>query len=88
MINKILLQLCIWLVYRQVVMHQHFQKFIKLFISTNVAEHDLRNIFFSFSRHRIPLHLLFYIPIFIIVLGVTEGDFLLPELLPAFAVNV
>jgi len=26
MINKILLQLCIWLIYRQVVMHQHFQK--------------------------------------------------------------
>ena len=51
MINKILLRLCIWLVYREVVMHQHFQKFIELRIRTDVAEHDLRNIFFSFSCH-------------------------------------
>ena len=27
-------------------------------------------------------------PIFVIVLGMTEGGFLLPELLPALAVNV
>ena len=52
MINKILLQLCIWLIYRQVVMHQHFQKFIELRIRTDVAERDLRNIVFSLSRHR------------------------------------
>ena len=32
--------------------------------------------------------MLFHIPIFVIVLGVTEGGFLLPELLPALAVNV
>ena len=50
MINKILLQLCIWLIYRQVVMHQHFQKFIELRIRTDVAERDLRNIVFSLSR--------------------------------------
>ena len=31
---------------------------------------------------------MFHIPIFVIVLGVTEGGFLLPELLPALAVNV
>ena len=54
MINKILLQPCIWLIYRQVVMHQHFQKFIELRIRTDVAERDLRNIVFSFSRHKIP----------------------------------
>ena len=48
MINKIFLRLCIWLVYRKVVMHQHFQKFIELRIRTDVAEHDLRNIFFRF----------------------------------------
>ena len=47
MINKILLQLCIWLIYRQVVMHQHFQKFFELRIRTDVAERDLRNIVFS-----------------------------------------
>ena len=56
MINKILLRLCIWLVYREVVMHQHFQKFIELRIRTDVAEHDLRNIFFSFSCHRRSFH--------------------------------
>ena len=32
--------------------------------------------------------MLFHIPIFVIVLGVTEGGFLLPELLAALAVNV
>ena len=32
--------------------------------------------------------MLFHIPIFVIVLGVTEGGFLLPELLPALAVDV
>ena len=32
--------------------------------------------------------MLFHCPIFVIVLGVTEGGFLLPELLPALAVNV
>ena len=32
-------------------MHQHFQKFIELLICTDVAEHDLRNSFFSFSHH-------------------------------------
>ena len=32
--------------------------------------------------------MLFHIPIFVIVLGVTEGGFPLPELLPAFAVDV
>ena len=32
--------------------------------------------------------MLFHIPIFVIVLGVTEGCFLLPELLAALAVNV
>ena len=31
---------------------------------------------------------MFHIPIFVIVLGVTEGGFLLPELLPALAINV
>ena len=31
---------------------------------------------------------MFHIPIFVIVLGVTEGGFLLPELLPALAVDV
>ena len=31
---------------------------------------------------------MFHIPIFMIVLGVTEGGFLLPELLPALAVDV
>ena len=31
---------------------------------------------------------MFHIPIFVIVLGMTEGGFLLPELLPAFAVDV
>ena len=31
---------------------------------------------------------MFHIPIFVIVLGVTEGGFLLPELLPALAVNM
>lgn len=56
MINKILLQLCIWLIYRQVVMHQHFQKFIELRIRTDVAERDLRNIVFSLSRHRYSFH--------------------------------
>ena len=30
----------------------------------------------------------FYCPIFVIVLSVTEGGFLLPELLPALAVDV
>ena len=48
MINKILLRLCIWLIYRKVVMHQHFQKFIELLICTDVAERDLRNSFFRF----------------------------------------
>ena len=56
MINKIFLRLCIWLVYRKVVMHQHFQKFIELRIRTDVAEHDLRNIFFSFSCHKRSFH--------------------------------
>ena len=32
--------------------------------------------------------MLFHCPIFVIVLGVTEGGFLLPELLAALAVNV
>ena len=32
--------------------------------------------------------MLFHCPIFVIVLGVAEGGFLLPELLPALAVNV
>ena len=32
--------------------------------------------------------MLFHIPIFVIVLGVTEGGFLLPELSPALAVDV
>ena len=32
--------------------------------------------------------MLFHCPIFVIVLGVTEGSFLLLELLPALAVNV
>ena len=32
--------------------------------------------------------MLFHCPIFVIVLGVTEGGFLLPELLPALAVNM
>ena len=32
--------------------------------------------------------MLFHIPIFVIVLGVTEGGFLLPELLAALAVDV
>ena len=31
---------------------------------------------------------MFHIPIFVIVLGVTEGGFLLPELLAALAVDV
>ena len=31
---------------------------------------------------------MFHVPILMIVLGVTEGGFLLPELLPALAVNV
>lgn len=31
---------------------------------------------------------MFHIPIFVIVLGVTEGSFLLLELLPALAVNM
>ena len=31
---------------------------------------------------------MFHIPIFVIVLGVTEGGFLLPELLAALAVNM
>ena len=31
---------------------------------------------------------MFHIPIFVIVLGVTEGGFLLPELSPALAVNM
>ena len=32
--------------------------------------------------------MLFHCPIFVIVLGVVEGGFLLPELLPALAVDV
>ena len=32
--------------------------------------------------------MLFHCPIFVIVLGVTEGSFLLPQLLPALAVDV
>ena len=32
--------------------------------------------------------MLFHCPIFVIVLGVTEGGFLLPELLAALAVNM
>ena len=32
--------------------------------------------------------MLFHCPIFVIVLGVTEGGFLLPELLPALTVDV
>ena len=32
--------------------------------------------------------MLFHCPIFVIVLGVTEGGFLLPELLPALALNM
>ena len=32
--------------------------------------------------------MLFHIPILMIVLGVTEGGFLLPELLPALAVDM
>ena len=36
----------------------------------------------------LPLHLLFHIPIFVIILGVTEGGFLLPELFAALAVDV
>ena len=32
--------------------------------------------------------MLFHIPIFVIVLGVTEGGFLLPELSPALAVDI
>ena len=39
MINKILLRLCIWLVYREVVMHQHFQKFIELRIRTDAVSY-------------------------------------------------
>ena len=31
---------------------------------------------------------MFHIPIFVIVLGMTEGGFLLPELSPALAVNM
>ena len=31
---------------------------------------------------------MFHIPIFVIVLGMAEGGFLLPELLPALAVNM
>ena len=31
---------------------------------------------------------MFHIPILMVVLGVTEGGFLLPELLPALAVDV
>ena len=31
---------------------------------------------------------MFHIPIYMIVLGMTEGGFLLPQLLPAFAVDV
>ena len=54
MINKIFLRLCIWLIYREVVMHQHFQKFIELLICTDVAERDLQNSFFSFSHHNPP----------------------------------
>ena len=89
MINKILLRLCIRLIHRKVVMHQHFQKFIELLVRTDVAERDLRNIVFSFSRHKIPpLHFLFHIPIFMIVLGMTEGVFLLLEFFPALAVDV
>ena len=34
------------------------------------------------------LHALFHIPILVIVLSVTEGGFLLPELLAALAVNM
>ena len=36
----------------------------------------------------LPLHLLFHIPIFVIVLGMTEGGFLLPELLAALTVDL
>ena len=36
----------------------------------------------------LPLHLLFHIPIFVIVLGMAEGGFLLPELFAALAVDV
>ena len=32
--------------------------------------------------------MLFHCPIFMIVLGVTEGDFLLPEFLPALTVDM
>lgn len=32
--------------------------------------------------------MLFHCPFFVIVLGMTEGGFLLPEFLPAFAVNM
>ena len=32
--------------------------------------------------------MLFHCPFFVIVLGMAEGGFLLPELLPALAVNV
>ena len=32
--------------------------------------------------------MLFHCPFFVIVLGMTEGGFLLPELLPALAVNM
>ena len=32
--------------------------------------------------------MLFHCPIFVIVLGVTEGGFLLPELSPALAVDI
>ena len=32
--------------------------------------------------------MLFHVPIFVIVLGVTEGGFLLPELSPALAVDI
>ena len=60
MINKILLHFCVWLVYREVVMHQHFQKFIELLIRTDVAEHDLRNVFFSFSCHTVSRQSLWY----------------------------
>lgn len=38
MINKILLRFCIWLIYRQVVMQQHFQKFIELLVGANIQE--------------------------------------------------
>ena len=54
MINKILLHFCVWLVYREVVMHQHFQKFIELLIRTDVAEHDLRNVSFRFLAIGVP----------------------------------